>query len=347
MKKIIKNITKTLSLCLVAIFATLPFAGCSNKNASKSTENLVVENIADNNTSTNDAADNVNTEQTTPEATTPEQKDEEVKLCGIYKLTAPIDYKDVWYEDEKATIEYFQTRDVNGIYNALRTLGFEEFVANVSVVDDKEYQNLYRFTENEIFTTVEIDGYYYDLSSTDYNKYLKIDVDENGNPTLYLQFTYENENGEIVKTPAYVKFALTLVENSKNIFSGYNYRYKEGSALINYSNTAEINETAIEKLYKMFDIEMPEDMGDKLIEITDTLEAFRVNLSKDLSVATVIYVYDDSYMFTPANGTVYSMFGIDFNYVGRIFNITTGIDELVFSITLDENTTFTFTYEAD
>ena len=123
MKKFMKSFIKTLSLIFVVAFASLPFIGCSNKSANKNTDSPALENIADTGNE-EESSENVSTEEETPVAT-------EIKeLNGIYKMARTIGYKDTWFEKQEDAIKFFNTKDINGVYNALRVLDFSKYYNN-------------------------------------------------------------------------------------------------------------------------------------------------------------------------------------------------------------------------
>lgn len=339
-----KKFIKTLSLLLVAAFVSFPFAGCSDKTASKTATEISADNITDENT--DETAENVSTEETEKEESTESETPadpEETSITGIYAYQRKATLKDVWFEKEEDAISFFNTRDINGVYNALVELGFYDFIKTDVVFEENEYASLLRFVGDDVYTTIKYNDSYKDLSSTKTNEtYFKVETLEDGTLVVYLQFTYTDADGKLVETPAYVKYHLSLVEHSQNIFSGNAYEYKADSAVINYTNTDSIDADALKALATLFDIEINEE-SNALPEVVTILSNTTFELSKDLSNLTLTNKTDNTYKFAPIVDQTFTFGNITFNYVGRVHNITTGVDEISFTITLDENATFSFT----
>lgn len=343
MRKIIKNIAKTLSIALIFAFVCLPLAACSkDKNANKNL-NTNIENI-----STDKNAENAENQESSEENTPAEEPEEEkITLNGIYKVSKTIDYKDIWYENEEETIKYFETRDINGVYNALRKLGFKENTTFKKTIDEKTYEVMFRFTKSKVHFTLAIDeNEFFDIDTYEYDNIIhKIEIDENESIYAYIQFTYEDESGNTVKTPAFIKCPLTFIENTDNIFVGQNYIYKEDSAIIKFSNDAEIdNESATNKLASLYEID--EACEDKFAEIISILNSENYNLSADLSKLTIT---DELgyYKFSTVSDNIYTFKLLNLKLESRQLNITTNVEELVFTIQIDNNSTFEFTCVAE
>lgn len=332
-----KKFIKTLSLLLIAACVSFPFAGCSDKTASKTATDISAENITDDN------SDETATNTTEKETTENTETEESTVSNGIYQYQRPATLKDVYIENEEEAITFFNTRDINGVYNALVELGFYDFIKTDVVYEENEYASMLKIVDDEVYTTIKIDDSYKDLSSTKTAEtYYKVEKLEDGTVVVYLQFTYTDADGKLVETPAYVKYHLSLVEHSQNIFSGFGYDYKSDTAVINFTNTDKLDNEAISTLAKLFNIEIDEE-SDALPEIVAILSNTRFELASDLTNLTLSNKTTASYKFAPMVENTFTFGNITLNYVGRVHNITTGLDEISFTITLDENATFSFT----
>lgn len=343
MKTFIKSLTKALAVVFIISFTILPFSGCSNKSANKTANNTTIENIADTDQN-EETAENVSDEE---KEETPEH--ESVELNGIYKLARPMTYKDTWYENEEEVIKFFETRDINGVYNFLRKLNFEENVNNVhKEINETPYEIMARFNKTIISKLLNKENTStYVHTGENFvidNKSLWVEVDEDGNTFLYSQFTYVNDSNQIVLTPLYVKYPMTKVAGSENIFTGYTYIYKAETAKIVIDGTNNISKDDATKLVsEMFDIDSEvENKTDAVVEI---LKDWKFMISTDLSKITILNS-DGSFTYTNLENNAYTVNGITFELSHRVIDLETNTEKMVFVIEVDGDIIFTFSFVA-
>ncbi len=204
MKKFIKILTKSLCLLFIATFATFSVVGCGNKN--KNT----------NNNADNSASQQVSTEKDPVADNVTEN--EAIVVEGIFKLSRNASYKDIYWNDANNTIiDYYKTKDINGVYNELRKLGFENFAAHTTNYNNAECEMLVNFTAEAIEFIIEDGENYLAISSVSRESFgdlLEI-VDANTVVIHEQFFTTENE----VKTnhPVFVKFTFEKITATENI----------------------------------------------------------------------------------------------------------------------------------
>lgn len=341
MKKFIKNLTKALCLFLVVSFAAVSFIGCKkDNNNSNQADNTASSTIG---SETGGVADNVN------EGETPEETPEEViTLNGLYKMTRPVTYKDtMWTVSNEEVFSFFETTDINGVYNALRKLGAIDYVnANTVEIDGTVYEMIIGFIGDN-FHGILYDGYTYTIETTISASLItsKIDIVDEENIIVYYQFIYPGENGEPVETPVFIKVPFEKIAHSENILSGTSYSYEAGSAKIALSNQSTMTED--EALVAAANIlGIPTENVDVAATIELMFTRYNVQLDELLTKATLFDVEDERFTFAPitnANGVID---GISITITNRYINVSTGIETINFEIVLDANATLTFTFQA-
>ena len=339
MKKIMKHLAKVFCLLFVVSFATLSFIGCKNKdNSSNSADNTASSTIGG---ETGGVADNV-TEGEEPE-TTPE---EILVLNGIYKMARPVTYKDtMWEASNEEVFAYFETTDVNGVYNALRKLGVIDFVNNNTVEKDgTTYEMLIAYIGDN-FHGILYDGYSYKINTTIEASSIttKVDMIDENNIIVYYQYTYAGENQEPVTTPVYIKVPFVKVANSEDILNGVTYTYEAGSAKISLSNQSTMTEDAALLAAANVLGVSTENPSESIEEL---LASYNVQIDDMLTKATVIDTEFDTFTFTNITNTVGFIDGISIKITHRYINVSTGIETVNFEIALDSNATLVFSYQA-
>ena len=339
MKKFMKNLTKALCLLFVVTFASFSFVGCKDKNnnnnpASNTASTVVGEE-------TNNSADNVNQGEETPEV--PEV--EVVELNGIYKLARPITYKDAyWTVSNEEVFTFFETTDINGVYNALRKTNFLEFAnGNIYEEDGTTYEYMVGFN-GDTFNGFIYNGetYTIDQSFPISSITSKLEIVDEDNFILYAQYFYI-ENLEMIETPIFIKMPFTRIANSADVLTGTKYVYTANSSKIQLSNQSTMTEEdAMLAVAEIFDI----PTTDIAASLEEMFAHFDIQIDANLTKVTVFDKYDNTISFatiTNATGTVY---GITISTTGRIVDVATGVETINFVVEIDANTIFTFEYQA-
>jgi len=338
MKKLIKNISKALCLLFVFSFSIISIVGCGNKDNSKDKKasNTASSTIGGD---INNSADNVNQDDT---------KDEEVVLNGIYKYARPVIYADTyWTISNDEIFDYFDTTDINGVYNALLKLNFIEYMnSNIEQNDDLIEESMIYFNEDTILN-LTYNGFDYSISNEEtgiekINDYIEI-IDEE-NFIVHAPFYYYNDADEKIVTPIITKVLFTRVADSENTLIGKTYTYQTGSANIIISNQSTITkEEAFLLVANLLDIPTT-------LDVSTVVENFFADLDfqidDQLSKLTVLCKYDDTFRFSTISNATSTIDGMTISLTSRSINIATGIETLNLEIMLDENTTLTFAYQA-
>ena len=339
MKKFMKNLTKAFCLLFVVTLASFSFVGCKDKNnnnnpASNTASTVVGEE-------TNNSADNVNQDEETPEV--PEV--EVVELNGIYKMARPITYKDsYWTVSNEELFAFFETTDINGVYNALRKTGFLEFAnGNIYEEDGTTYEYMVGFN-GDTFNGLIFDGETYTIEDSFPISSItsKIEIIDEDNFFVYAPYYYAKDL-QLIESPIFIKMPFTRIANSADVLTGTTYTYTANSAKIQLSNQSSMTEEdAMLAVAEIFDI----PTTDIATTIEEMFAHFDVQIDADLSKVTVFDKYDNTISFatiTNATGTVY---GITISTTGRIVDVATGVETINFVVEIDANTIFTFEYQA-
>ncbi len=346
MKHFMKGLAKALTLIFMISFTIIPFAGCSNKSANKAvdTNQSAVGNIAEVGES-DESAENVKDDES--------KKDEEttqiVSLDGIYQISRQLTYKDTWFENLEETIKFFQTRDINGIYNFLRMHDFENEVNDLSTkLGDKTYTAAIHFKDNKVAILLKEDGTLNFKVFIDYveieTQPIKLEIDENKDVFLYYQWSYLDDAGTEIYTPLYVRCPITKIEGSENINVGNTFIYKNETAKIVIDGTHSITkEQAVNIVSNMFGIET--DATNKTDAVVNILETWKFMVSPDLSKITILKT-DGTFTYTNLSGSSYTIDNVTFELSKRVIDLETNTEKMVFVITVDNQTIFTFSFVA-
>lgn len=340
MKKFIKNLAKALSLIMVIAFAVMPFTACSDKNANKSTNQPVLENTTDINNA-EESAENVTDSDNTSDDSTEET--EEIVLSGIYQIAWKITYKDTWYENEEEVIEFFQTRDINGVYNALRKLGYEEYMNHIIETETITLETMLYFNNGRmtgIYKEVGTNKFYnsgitFNISDVINN----IESDENGTIYIYVQYSYyDEETSTFVDTPIYTKMPLKLIEQTEQVLTGTIFNYKEDSSKLTITSDTT---SSIEKLPEIFGID--EEVEDKFSAIVEKLSGWKIMMTNDQKTITILV---NEYEFSYINLTegTYTIDNITFSLEKRVVELDSSTQTLYFTITVEESAIFSFEF---
>ena len=341
MKKFMKNLTKALCLLFVVTFATFSFIGCkNNNNNSNQADNTASSTIG---TETGGVAENVTQGEEPTE--TPE---EVLSLNGIYKMARPVTYKDtMWEVSNEEVFSFFETTDINGVYNALRKLGAIDYVnANTVEIDGTIYEMVLGFIEDN-FHGILYDGYTYKIETTISTSLIsnKIEIIDEKNIIVHYQFIYPGENSEPIQTPVFIKVPFEKISHSENVLSGITYSYEAGSAKINLTNQSTMTEE--KALTIAADIlGIPTENVDIAATIELMFTRYNVQLDELLSKATLFDVEEGSFTFAPITNATGFVDGISITIVDRYINISTGIETVNFEIVLDDSAKLIFTYQA-
>ena len=341
MKKFIKNLTRTLCLLFIVSFASLSFVGCGNKDNQNSNPASNTANTTIGSESNDVTADNVNQGDESTEST-----ETSVELNGIYKISRAITYKDTfWTVSNEEVFAYFETTDVNGVYNALKKTNFLENV-NEKTLDlaGTTYEIMFGFINDQCIVFL-YDGYEYTTFKTSELSTLPIDielVDEN-NIIIKAQYSYYDENNQEVFTPVYVNIPLTKIENSENILTGTTYTYVIGSSKIELSNQSTMTEE--EAMLAVAEI-----LNISTDNIADTIEEmfanYDIQINEELTKVTVFDKYYNTISFAPITNATGSVFGVTISTTGRTVDVATGIETINFEVAINDNAIFTFEYKA-
>ena len=372
MKNLFKKLTKVFSLILVVAVGFISITACSNKNT------VASEQIPENSTQISDSVETK--EPVADEVTDKDESKEEQPVSpetpvstfardifGFYKFTDKLlSYDDIYFYDINEALTFFETRDINGIYDIIERLNFNEFAKNLTTisVNSSERDLALVIGGDESTKEYSITTYYYDV----YDRYfwesnsLYSDIDftiendiiitpknslnlefnsENDILTAYFQFFYIDENsGERVYTPLYIKTILeseldmepfTKITDAASIKY---YEYKEGSAVLNSNNS--FTDTA-----KLAEILMLDED-----EILDIISSCILYFDEDKSHLLIGY---DEIVVTAIKADnankylVYNSFYL--NVVNEQVDFTTDTTTLNFEIEIDENSSFTFSYK--
>ena len=371
MKNLFKKLAKAFSLVLVIAISFISLTACSNKSTVASDE------IPETSTQISDSVD---TKEPVAEEVT--DKDEDVKpekpetpvstlstdIFGIYKFTDKIlSYEDIYYYDKNEVLTFFETRDINGVYDIIERLNFDEFTKNLTTYSNGSTERDIAFAiggdiENQeyILMSVYYDVYerYFDYEdeSKIYNDIiftiendtiitpensLNLEFDSETNLlTAYFQFFYIDEtSGEKIYTPLYIKTILETETNFESFTTLHNidslkfYVYKEGSAILNSNNT--FTDTA--KLAEILMLEKD--------EILDVISNCQLMFDEDKS--HLIIAYEDVIVSSvkAQNENKYLIYNsIYVNVVNEQVDFTTNTTTLNFEIEIDENSSFTFSF---
>ncbi len=351
MKKVMKKILNSLTLVAMVLVMALSVIAFTTING----------NAAENGSNINNPG-NIN-DPTNPEEPDISNDPEELSsLSGIYQFKTYLGFDDIYFDDLDALIAYFETKDLNGVYNAVKPLGFDAFIKNFVSLNDN-FRALYfnkgtatmMVNNNGIFNFVDTEGEdCFEYTVTDGKietnvPVLKLEYDETTNiPTLYTNFNYNNADGENVVTPLFVKASLEYVADSDSAFEGNGYSYVKSSASIVTTSEmgVEINSKLL-TLANMLGIEITEESNiSELIE--NGFNSCSLLINQDAS-RIVVDFKDGSYKISSINQETktFAWNNAQAKIVSRTLNLETNTYTVQFEIEIDEETKLTFSYIAN
>lgn len=370
MKHILKNLSKVFSLLLVIAVSFVTLTACSNKNK-QATVTPAVESISDTTETSNEdlEADKVADEEEnqlgpSTETTTEEDNDSSTSnypvTPGIYNFAKEsLNFGDIYYHSENELFDFFKTRDINGVYDIVYSLGFEDFSKNLTFhyIDDKAYTIVLSFSKNETADTeLSVSNLYINTNNsfidcgTNYvyevkdGKIVNVSgspeyiIDESGKVTILFPFTYVDEtSGNTVVTPLYIKADLVLYK-AIDIMDDSNltdYEYVDGSAKFESLNGFLDGSASKSKLAQMLKIEEN--------EILNTLQTFEFyfNEKDELTIVNT----EQNFILTEksADSLTYLLYDSCYiSVVNEYHDATLDANFLNVQIQIDESTIFTF-----
>lgn len=362
MKKSIKKLITTLSLILVITFSVFAVACSDSSNKTASTNTAT--NIAADQNSTDNSENVSNSNPTTPQ----EPSFDISTLNGIYKYTSSeYSFDDKYYDRLSELISFFKTKDENGVFYAVKQLGFDEFISNITT--DKTYNKPKAILINNgevLNLCYDESGFYSYIDKT--NNYsltaisnkinasrndIKFEVNEDS-ISIYYQFTYTNDSNQVISTPLYIKTTLEKQPHSTNLFTGKVFEYQANSLKLSISPVSQVEKDVYlemlanavfdslknqitpehEQQPGFIDMFKPENI---LSTIEGTASSFTYNLLDDLSIKAE--VYDTFYTFVNNFGK-YESHGLTGRIVSRVITQTT--DTLNFEITIAPDAILSF-----
>lgn len=360
MKKTLKGILNSLTLIamvLVIALSVITFVGVSkNTPTSSGTKSEQVSNPGGTNTG--------NPSNPEPENPTPA---ETFELSGIYQFDRELSFDDIYYKDETELINYFKTKDLNGVYNAVKPLGFDKFI--MDMVKHNDNFVAYYFNEGKAQPMETQNGTFSFLSSK-YEDYEDVDFDytigEDGTittsvPVLNLefnsktnelvmvaQFYYTDENDNDVLTPLYVKATLSSVEDSTKLFGNGEYSYVAASATVETTSNMNVDiNSKLDTLMTMLNIEPVE--GKTARELIESVFAGRkLHLNDDAS--RIVFVDENGdFSITPVNTETktFTWNNANVKMTSRKLNLEKNKFVVVFEIEVDEESKLVFEFEAE
>lgn len=345
MKNLLKKLSSVLCLAMIMILASVSVAcGGGSNNANNIEANLT----------NNDSTIEVNQPENVNDSESSEEDVAQIDLNGIYKFNSTYSFDDIYYEDLNDLLEFFETRDINGVYDATKKLGFDEFVNNITSYDSYSRALIFNsntclnlgYDEENIYSYID-EGANFEYTIADdgtitTNNTSIIEYDEESDTiTIYFMFTYDN-NGETVETPLYVLTTLSKVAYSENINSGVNYVYNENTLVLKTTSTNSISFDSYNTILKdMFNVNENENVYEAIVEYFSSIT---VNVSEDMS--TLIFNYDDgSFEIIHINtDATYTLGNVSFSVSERLVDITTGNKIVSASISLDNETFLCFDF---
>lgn len=371
MKNFIKKISSFLSLILVIAISFMALTACSKSNDTESENTITTAPITDTSTAedekvadeVSDEDENLEEESTTEENTdqSDDKTTEEPTLStlsnSIFKFqNEKLTLSDIYYYDESELFDYFKTTDLNGVYYAVKELGFDSFANQIlSFEENGETYNKsinLKINSNEPSSIIE---YYYnnDNEFTSIKTLFTFDITENNEITtsddcyvmtynaesntisIAYRFTYINEStGEVEKTPLFIKTNLYCYEPLEFTQTWNSYSLIAQSATIESKSEAITQDEGYANLAKLINISQ-EDLLTTLSECT--LIVSPNQLSK-------LYItYNSTLILTEKvenadSFRVHNSFNIDI--ISEDYNIDSESTTLNIQIVIDENTTF-------
>ncbi len=358
-----KNFAKLFSILLVVCFGAFSFVACSNNENKQSTQIITTQNINDVGEKTEeDVADEVSKIDETEDANT------FPITPGIYKFSKnTLTFNDIYYKNEIELLEFFETRDLNGVYDFVYKNGFDNFSKSLTTYNGNNstytkviniYKNkfnanklhyaVYMETAKDVFTNFGISITYTIENGIivlqDNNPEFIINEETNEVSLLYPFYYIDNSTQATIYTPLYIKADLTIYHEiditQDESFTGA-YTYSTNSAQIK-SPDGFVNETeAMKVLEEMF---APVPVNISLIDSLPDVELY-FNKNNEL----YIYYADSTFIITEkaTDSNLYTLFEtLKINIVNEYYDITSNTKILTITIDIDGNTYFECKFEA-
>lgn len=382
MKNLLKKLSTMLSIVLMIAITVISLSACSNSNktATKTVETTVetVDQIDDSGEK-EEIADKVSDseEESSDEISNTDElvEDEIVKSENTPILNKVIEtgvyvyadnnftFDNIYYTNEEALLEYFETTDLNGVYDVVKKLGFDEFIKDFDsvIIDEKVYNFAFSIGKDEKDPSSLILCSHIIQSKNSLNSfgdYLVYKIEDgkmivedcnpefltnsDGSVSMLIPFFYYTEENDIpVKTPLYIKADLVKI-SSIDIISGENlmgYCYVDGSTKI-ISKDGFISNADATKILA----EILKTSPDSLIDEISQFE-FYFNSDKEL----IVFVSEHNINLTEKleNNTYLLYESCYLKIVNESLDLTTNISTIEIQIEIDEFTTFTFKCECE
>lgn len=335
MKNFFKQISKTFIVAIMILVTTVTFVGCG-KNKSK-TASINASEITDTNNGDN-KADNVSDDKDSKN--NPSEDEQKIELSGIYKYTRELTFDDCDRSNEAEVIEYFKTRDFNGVYDAVKPLGFDNFISNHT----ESAESMFYFNGNNASIILATNGNYTLVPGSEFlanETFIKIEDNNDGTYTLYIAFITNTD----VTTPLVVKIPITKVANSENILTDNIFKFVNGSAHIDYDLTNKpTTEATIASLANIFNLEVSENT---LQEIENLLSEKVFGFNEDLTRASLLKLTEENTIggssFTMVNSSnEFSLNGITYKVTAHSFTLAENVEVIELSINILDNTNLVF-----
>lgn len=337
MKNFFKQISKTFIVAIMILVTTITFVGCGKNNNQSKNATINASEITDTNHD-QDKADNVSDDKDSDKDSQEEQK---IELFGIYKYTRTLTFDDCDRTNEAEVIKYFQTRDFNGVYNAVKPLGFDKFINNHAVSDA---ETMFYFNGSAVSIILATNENYSLVADSEFltnETFKKIEDNKDGTYTLYIAFI----TNEDVITPLIVKIPITKVANSENILVDDIFRFVDGSAYIDYDLTNRpTTETIIKTIANIFNIEYSETT---LQEVENLLKEKVFGFNETLKRASLLKLTEENTIcettFTMVNSNnKFTLNGITYTLTAHNFTISENVEVVELSINILDNTNLVF-----
>ena len=360
----ISKILKSFALVFVVVFAGISVMACSNSKSKTSAPNAT--QITDTNTSEENAdeinTDNQNQNNSSEEDTTENESIENNdsieetpvielnELNGIYKLTKTITFDDADRTNADEVIEYFKTRDFNGVHHVIEKLGYKDYnPIKTSEATNTTFEEMFYF-EGSTFSVVDHANngfYFYNEIPVEASSVIsKVEyLEDSDTYVLYMYFSYIDEDSdERVNTPLLFKVPVQKVDFSNDILTGNNYEYKSNTAVVIIDNNDILTQEAYEsKLAEIFALEQTENVFDQISAILSSWNYIVSNDTSRLAITATNETYEFVSFCELSNNTYYSIAGLMLKLENHTFNLETKKDEITLSVSIQNNTRLSFT----
>lgn len=352
MKKILKGLTKTISMVLIALVLGFGLVACKGSNTEANHTSSVQNqgstsngNIYADDVSNGDGFEN-------------EEDENAFMFSGMFEFNRDLSFEDIYFEDLNELTTHFKTKDLNGVYYAAKNRGFDKFTKDITTeADNDSYYAIYFGKDGKVMTFIH-DGYgaYTKLANGAYdfeysyengayvatkdNFTFNYDA-ENGTLKMFFRFVYE-ENSREVASPLFVTETLTLTANSEDMFEGTEYAFDKTSAVL---TTTETNPLTLEERIKTLGnfFRVTAESSDEIITaIMDKLSASTLLVSDD--AARIVTKTGETYEISVLENDLFTLFGARVAIESHTFDFASKVDSLQFVVTVDGSTSFTFSF---